>query len=182
MVVSITGVRDRLQRPMDFLVFADHAENLGLAPMIAEKNPDLLKTEFGKKISSLVYDGKYLGAYALRGEGMEVREDPLKGNDALTRTVWERITTSVEKFNEPGKFTALIGLEWTSSPGGNNLHCNVIFCDDDDRPINEKKRCDKPVGNTVDIDNATYINSIGDALVMAYWKDPAFDPGQRAFY
>ena len=132
MVVSSTGVRARLQRPLDFLVIADHAENLGLAPMIAEKNPDLLKTEFGKKISSLVYAGKYMDAYALWGEGMETRQDPLAGNEALTRTVWERITTSAEKFNEPGKFTALIGFEWTSSPGGNNLHRNVIFRDGKD--------------------------------------------------
>ena len=130
MVVSSSGVRARLQRPMDFLVVADHAENLGLAPMIAEKNPDMLKTEFGKKISSLVYDGKYMEAYALWGEGMETRKDPLAGNEALTRTVWERITTSAEKFNEPGRFTALIGFEWSSSPGGNNLHRNVIFRDD----------------------------------------------------
>jgi len=59
MVVSSSGVRTRLQRPLDFLVVADHAENLGLAPMIEEKNPDLLQTEFGKKIAGLVYDGKY---------------------------------------------------------------------------------------------------------------------------
>lgn len=133
MVVSSTGVRARLQRPMDFLVVADHAENLGLAPLIAERNPDLLKTVFGKKISSLVYEGNYGGAYTLWGEGMSARQDPLKGSEDLTRTVWERITTSAEKYNEPGKFTALIGFEWTSSPGGNNLHRNVIFRDDKEK-------------------------------------------------
>jgi hypothetical protein len=128
-VVSSTGVRTRLQRPLDFLVVADHAENLGLATMIAEKNPDLLKTEFGREISGLVYAGKYGDAYALWGDGMAKRKDPLAGNDALTRSMWERITASAERFNEPGKFTALIGYEWTSSPGGNNLHRNVIFRD-----------------------------------------------------
>lgn len=66
-VVSSTGVRARLQRPLDFLVVADHAENLGLAPMIAEKNPDLLKTDFGRKISELVDAGKYWDAYTLWG-------------------------------------------------------------------------------------------------------------------
>jgi hypothetical protein len=130
MVVSSTGVRARLQRPMDFLVVADHAENLGLAPMIAEKNPDLLRTEFGKKISNLVYDGKTLEAYSLWGAGLNAGKDPLAGNEALTRTIWERLTASAEKFNEPGKFTALIGYEWTSGPNGNNLHRNVIFRDD----------------------------------------------------
>jgi len=128
-VVSSIGVRTRLQRPYDFLVVADHAENLGLATMIAEKNPDLLKTDFGREISGLVYAGKYGDAYALWGDGMAKRKDPLAGNDTLTRTMWERLTASAERFNEPGKFTALIGYEWTSSPGGNNLHRNVIFRD-----------------------------------------------------
>ena len=35
-VKSSTGLPARLNRPLDFLVIADHAENLGLAPMIAE--------------------------------------------------------------------------------------------------------------------------------------------------
>ena len=132
MVVSTSGVRARLQRPLDFLVVADHAENLGLAPMIEENNPDLLKTDFGREISELVYAGNYGDAYTLWGQGMSTRTDPLKGNDELTRTMWERLTASAEKFNEPGKFTALIGFEWTSSPGGNNLHRNVVFRDGKD--------------------------------------------------
>jgi hypothetical protein len=132
LVVSSSGVRARLQRPLDFLVVADHAENLGLAPMIAEKNPDLLKLAFGKKIAGLVYDGNYGDAYALWGEGMQVRKDPLEGQEALTRTMWERLTSAAEEFNEPGSFTALIGFEWTASPGGNNLHRNVVFRDGKD--------------------------------------------------
>ena len=128
-VVSSTGVRARLQRPLDFLVTADHAENLGLAPMIEERNPDLLKLEFGRRIAQLVYDGKAGEAYTLWGEGMSARQDPLAGQDDLTRSIWERLTAAAERFNEPGKFTAMIGFEWSSSPGGNNLHRNVLFRD-----------------------------------------------------
>ena len=116
-VISSTGVRARLQRPLDFLVVSDHAENLGLAPMIAESNPDLLKTEFGRKLHDLVKSGKGGDAYNFWGECMIKRHDPLKGNDAITRSMWERITTAAEKYNEPGKFTAFIGFEWTSMPG-----------------------------------------------------------------
>jgi hypothetical protein len=39
-----------------------------------------------------------------------------------------------------------------------------------------------PVGNTVDVQNATWTNTIGAALLHAYWKDPEFDARQRAFY
>ncbi len=108
-VVSSTGVRARLQRPLDFLVVADHAENLGLAPMIAESNPDLLRTEFGRQIHDLVHTGKQMEAFTLWGEGMLTGNDPLKGQEGLTRSMWERITAAAEQFNDPGKFTAFIG-------------------------------------------------------------------------
>ncbi len=52
----------------------------------------------------------------------------------------------------------------------------------DGRTIGSDGRARTPVGSTVDVDNATYTNSIGDALLMGYWTDPDFDPGERAFY
>ena len=52
----------------------------------------------------------------------------------------------------------------------------------DDREIGSDGRCTQAVGNTVNIEQATYTNGIGDALLMGYWKDPDFDPEQRAFY
>jgi len=131
-VTSNTGLRVRLQRPLDFLVIADHSENLGLAPMIAESNPELLKSEWGRMVHDLVKSGKGGEAYnawiiAMGGE------DPLKGNDAINRSMWERLTTAAEKYNQPDKFTALIGFEWTSTPDGNNLHRVVIFRDGKDQ-------------------------------------------------
>jgi hypothetical protein len=71
---------------------------------------------------------------------------------------------------------------WLDKKG--KLHEKIydVACSDD-RAINKKKnRCDRPVGNTVDVKKATYTNDIGDPLLMAYWKDPDFDPKQRAFY
>ena len=56
-----------------------------------------------------------------------------------------------------------------------------VLCSDD-RAITDEHRCERPVGNTVNVANATYTNNIGDALMMAYWQDPDFDPQQRAVY
>jgi hypothetical protein len=55
-----------------------------------------------------------------------------------------------------------------------------VACSDDRAIVN--RRCEKPVGSTVDVANASYTNTIGDPLLTAHWVDPDFDPDQRAFY
>jgi hypothetical protein len=135
-VTSSTGLPAKLGRPLDFLVVTDHAENLGLAPAIVESSPELLKNPWGRKEHDLVKKGDIDSLTAAYMEWMKVtaeRNDPLKEQTALTQTMWQRITAAAEKFNEPGRFTALIGFEWTSMPGGDNLHRNVIFRDAKDK-------------------------------------------------
>jgi hypothetical protein len=51
----------------------------------------------------------------------------------------------------------------------------------DDRAI-KNRRCEKAVGTTVNVADASYTNTIGDPLLTAHWVDPDFDPGQKAFY
>jgi hypothetical protein len=50
---------------------------------------------------------------------------PIKSEKAV-RNAWTAYTALADKYNEPGRFTALIGFEWTAI-GGFNLHRNVIF-------------------------------------------------------
>jgi len=52
----------------------------------------------------------------------------------------------------------------------------------DGREIGPDGRCRTSVGDTVDVTNASYTNTIGDAVLAAYWEDPDFSPAQRAFY
>ena len=52
----------------------------------------------------------------------------------------------------------------------------------DGRIIGSDGRCKTPVGSTVDVADASYTNTIGDPLLTAYWKDPDFNPKQKAFY
>ena len=127
-VISSTGVPARLIRPLDFLVVADHAENLGLAPMIEESNPALLKDPMGKKYHDLVKSGKGWEAYQLwKKSGADVKDS--MPNPELQRTAWERIIDAVDKYNEPGVFTAFHGFEWTLTPDLRNLHRNIVFRD-----------------------------------------------------
>ncbi len=53
-VTSSNGVRARLQRPLDFLVVADHAENLGLTFGLEEGNESSLGTEWGKGLAEVI--------------------------------------------------------------------------------------------------------------------------------
>jgi hypothetical protein len=43
------------------------------------------------------------------------------------KNAWKETIDAAEAFNEPGRFTAFIGFEWTSNTGGNNLHRNVNY-------------------------------------------------------
>jgi hypothetical protein len=78
-------------------------------------------------VHDLVKAGKGIEAFNEWVKRLSARDDPFKGNDSLARTMWQKETAAAEKYNEPGRFTAFIGFEWTSTPGGNNLHRNVIF-------------------------------------------------------
>ena len=122
----------QLVRPLDFLVVADHAENLGLAPMIAESNPALLANPWGRKIHDIVRGGDPVAGFVMWGEAMSAVTDPIDDDD-LTRSIWNRIVDSAERFNEPGVFTTLHGFEWTSIKNLNNLHRIVMFRDGADQ-------------------------------------------------
>jgi hypothetical protein len=70
---------------------------------------------------------------------------------------------------------------WLDSNG--ELHEKVYdVAVSDGRKIGKDGRCKKKVGNTVDVKNATWRNTIGDTELITVWKDPDFDAGERAFY
>ena len=135
-VVASHGFPIRLIRPLDFLVVSDHAENLGLASMIDESNPRLLKSEWGKEVHDLVKEGKSREAFQKWiGEAVTPGEDQIN-DKVMNQSVWDRELAFADEYNEPGVFTAMIGFEWTSiatmkAPG--NLHRVVVFKDDADK-------------------------------------------------
>jgi hypothetical protein len=131
-VVSSTGVPARLRRPLDFLVVADHAENLGLPVAIRKDDPRLLSTDWGRKIHAAARLGTVEGmttAYTMWMSRVNALQDPLADRKDMQASMWQELTATAERHNAPGLFTALIGFEWTLTPNGNNLHRNVMFRD-----------------------------------------------------
>ena len=73
---------------------SDHSENLVLAPMIVEANPDPLATEYGKKLSDLVKAGKGYEAFLTwRLEGLARHRDIINSPE-MFRTIQDRAYTS----------------------------------------------------------------------------------------
>jgi hypothetical protein len=127
-VTATGGLRAKLSRPLDFLVISDHAEMYGLMPQLLSGDPEVLATEKGKKWYEELKSGNYDRIF---GTAMEIVASlsgdapPIKSEKAI-RNAWRAYTALADKYNEPGRFTALIGFEWTAI-GGYNLHRNVIF-------------------------------------------------------
>ena len=131
-IKSNHGVPVQLKRPLDFLVIADHSENLGLAPLIAASDPAVVNNEWGKMVHDLVKSGQGLQAFNEWLVRMQNLDDPFAGDSQMASVAWKQLTAAAEDYNEPGRFSAIIGFEWTSGPDGNNLHRNVLFRDGKD--------------------------------------------------
>jgi hypothetical protein len=69
---------------------------------------------------------------------------------------------------------------WLNDKGKTEERIYDVVCSDGREIVD--RRCDRPVGNTVNVADASYTNTIGDPLLTAFWTDPDFDPDQRAFY
>jgi len=132
-VTSSTGLPAKLGRPLDFLVVADHAEGLGAAPAIANSDPIMMDTELGRQLVELTKAGKPDQAFDVWNRAGQGGANPLVTDERLIRPAWTRMTEIADQFNEPGRFTAFIGYEWTSHPGGDNLHRVLVFRDGRER-------------------------------------------------
>ncbi len=139
-VESTTGTKAKLARPLDFLVIADHAEGLGSTKALYDAPGFLVTDPTLRRWRDLMHQGPRQSLQATteilaargRNDLPPGLNDPVKGAER-THKIWNESLKAVERYNEPGKFTAFFGFEYTLMQGGNNLHRNVIFRDGIDR-------------------------------------------------
>jgi len=136
-ISSNTGQPVKLSRPLDFLVVADHSDNMGFFPDLFAGKPEVLADPTGRRWYDLIKSGKggeaameIIIAFSHNKFPKDLMYFPGTHN---YRNAWMQTIKAAEEFNEPGRFTAFIGYEWTSNTGGNNLHRNVIFRDNGDK-------------------------------------------------
>ena len=127
-VTSTGGLRAKLSRPLDWLVISDHAEMYGLMPKLLAGDPEILGTKQGKKWYKELKSGDRDRIFDTAMEivaSLQQPEPPFK-SDRLVRDAWREYTALADRYNEPGRFSAIIGYEYTTR-GGFNLHRNVLF-------------------------------------------------------
>ena len=137
-VDSTTAGRVRLARPLDFLVIADHSDNMGFFPDLFAGEPAILEDETGKEWYDMIQAGQGMDV------AMQIIDSFSRGtfpdklmywpDGPMYRSAWDKTIAAAEKYNEPGRFTAFIGYEWTSQvPPGQNLHRVVVYKDGADK-------------------------------------------------
>lgn len=136
-VVASMGQKARLVRPLDFLVVADHSDNMGFFPDMFEGKAHILSDAKGKEWHDRVKSGDgasvAMEIIGLFSQG-EFPESLMYFPDSKPyRNAWDRTLDAAEKYNEPGQFTAFIGYEWTSLIKGNNMHRVVVYRDGIDK-------------------------------------------------
>jgi hypothetical protein len=136
-VVSTTGQPVKLGTPLDWVVISDHSDGMGVIAEIKGGNAEMMQDATLKKWHDMFAKG---GADAMRATMELINAQstktlpPLVMDPKFAKSVWLNNTEIAEKYNEPGRFTAFIGYEWTSNAGGgDNLHRNVIYRDGKDK-------------------------------------------------
>lgn len=136
-VTTSTGLRAKLSRPLDFLVIADHSDNMGFFPDLVDGKEHILRDPIGKDWYDRIQAGEGVGvALELISKFSQGEFPPAllyTPDSGPYKSVWQETVDAAERYNDPGKFTAFIGYEWTSLVKGNNMHRVVIYRDNGDK-------------------------------------------------
>jgi len=182
-ITASSGQPVRLSRPLDWLAITDHSDNMGFTNDVLAALPSVTKYEQGARWSK--------GFNAGGQEAVEATIDMITAfsqgkmdpkmisnySPGARRyaTIWDDVINAAEEFNEPNRFTAFIGFEWTSQVGlGSNMHRNVIFRDNGDRARQVVPYTTQaPIGSTDPLDLYKYLENYetktnGAAMTFAH--------------
>lgn len=128
------GEMTRIDRPLDFAAVTDHAETFDVMFLCTDPSysdhaycraiRDGHREQNGRRIFT-----DYLLPIVAQSPGR--KPDICKDADGYclpgSKGQWRRVQEVANQHDDPCRFTALIGYEWSASPGGRHWHRNVIF-------------------------------------------------------
>lgn len=136
-VKSNTGQDAKLHRGMDWIAVTDHSDGLGALAELQKGNPEMLADPLVKRW----YDAMAAGGQAASDASREIinaqaakKLPKILMDPKWMTTTWQANVDTMEKYNNPGRFTTFIAYEWTSNGEvGQNLHRNILFRDGADK-------------------------------------------------
>jgi len=113
--------------PLDFVAVTDHAEFMSAIREAAKPDTPLHALPFTQGLFS-TDPAQIQKAFTAFAVGRQTGSLPKEFNNPdIVSRAWKEVQEAAARNNQPGKFTTLVGYEYTSAPGGRNLHRNVIF-------------------------------------------------------
>ena len=135
-ITASMGQEAQLIKPLDFLVVADHSDNMGMVPDLYAGKESIIADPMGKQFYEDLKAGKNheVAIELIKQFSQGTLPDALNYDPQSQpyRDAWNRAIAAADKYNEPGKFSAFIGYEWTSLIKGNNMHRVVVYRDGGD--------------------------------------------------
>jgi hypothetical protein len=152
-IESSTGQQVKLNRPLDFIVIADHAEGFAIMDEIYSGNKLFTEDPTVARWSKMLNTDRKQAIIAIReiivAQGGGTLPKIILDNPEFTKNAWEQYLKVSEAHNQPGKFTVMHGFEWSAMKKGNNLHRVVIYRDGIDKvsqtlPIDSNRTAHDP--------------------------------------
>lgn len=157
-IKSSSGLPVKLARPLDWLVITDHSDMMGIATDIQNGAPNVMAVPKGREWAEGFQKG---------GEAAG------KAPKFMVLALRDTIGANLDRIQ--------IIKGWLDKDGKTHERIYDVAVSDG-REIGPDGPCKTPVGNTVDLEAATWTNTIGASELTAVWTDPDFEPGLKAFY
>jgi hypothetical protein len=132
--VVVNGQKHNIGRPLDWVAVSDHAEFIGemySTQVPGAKGGDNPMLDELRNLKTVDEQRAWFLKYVVNNNrGDSPAHPPFFAGPETTRSAWKdiEIKAAVDNYR-PGKFTTLVGYEWTAAPKAGNMHRNVIFRD-----------------------------------------------------
>jgi len=167
---------------LDWLVITDHSDQMGMIQDVVSGEASVMKSEQAKRW----HEGIKKGGNAAAETALNLIETFSQGKldpnliemyspgSKKYDSIWGYMVKTADEYNEPGRFTALFGFEWTSLVEGANMHRNVVFRDNADKVSQiVPYTTQKPLGSVDPLDLYAWLENYeaktgGNALTLAH--------------
>ena len=123
------GLMIQLRTPLDFYAVSDHAEMMGVFPLMEDPESPLSQHPMAERVLSDDSNVAMQAFAEILRDFSSGKVDPAFTDPAISRSVWKDIVETADAHYEPGTFTTFPAFEWTSNPEMQNLHRVVVFRD-----------------------------------------------------